>query len=387
MGLFTKLLDYFNLDNMKERSNQRNSANSDKIIIDMNEKLVPTPSSKGLTPSPNPVTDKEPTKDNISISNTDANKILSTNIILKKDEADADSLGDYEIPESAEQPYISNRFSIKGLDIFFIDIAREIVNSGTIETVPLMRKYSIDYSRLQNIITEIQNAKIIDENHKILISPSEFEKFIDIYEPSLFDSINGSFDKDIFMCIGEIFYEKGIEAVYSCLDADDVVNYLNIFEKLQILKFNDDRFEILMDKASFLEVCNNIPNSFSPTNDTKEDYNIMTGVEFEQFCSSLLIKNGFKNVKTTPPTSDHGIDIFAEKNEITYAIQCKCYSSNVGNSSVQQAYSGKCFYKKDIGVVLTNQFFTEQAKKEATELGIKLWDKNKLDTLIKNANV
>lgn len=387
MGLFTKLLDYFNLDNMKERSNQRNSANSDKIIIDMNEKLVPTPSSKGLTPSPNPVTDKEPTKDNISISNTDANKILSTNIISKKDEADADSLGDYEIPESAEQPYISNRFSIKGLDIFFIDIAREIVNSGTIETVPLMRKYSIDYSRLQNIITEIQNAKIIDENHKILISPSEFEKFIDIYEPSLFDSINGSFDKDIFMCIGEIFYEKGIEAVYSCLDADDVVNYLNIFEKLQILKFNDDRFEILMDKASFLEVCNNIPNSFSPTNDTKKDYNIMTGVEFEQFCSSLLIKNGFKNVKTTPPTGDHGIDIFAEKNEITYAIQCKCYSSNVGNSSVQQAYSGKCFYKKDIGVVLTNQFFTEQAKKEATELGIKLWDKNKLDTLIKNANV
>ena len=233
MGLFTKLLDYFNLDNMKERSKQRNSANSDKIIIDMNEKLVPTPSSKGLTPSPNPVTDKEPTKNNISISNTDANKILSTNIISKKDEADADSLGDYEIPESAEQPYISNRFSIKGLDIFFIDIAREIVNSGTIETVPLMRKYSIDYSRLQNIITEIQNAKIIDENHKILISPSEFEKFIDIYEPSLFDSINGSFDKDIFMCIGEIFYEKGIEAVYSCLDADDVVNYLNIFEKLQ----------------------------------------------------------------------------------------------------------------------------------------------------------
>ena len=33
MGLFTKLLDYFNLDNMKERSKQRNSANSDKIII------------------------------------------------------------------------------------------------------------------------------------------------------------------------------------------------------------------------------------------------------------------------------------------------------------------------------------------------------------------
>lgn len=364
MGLFTKLLDYFNLDNMKERSKQRNSANSDKIIIDMNEKLVPTPSSKGLTPSPNPVTDKEPTKDNISISNTDANKILSTNIISKKDEADADSLGDYEIPESAEQPYISNRFSIKGLDIFFIDIAREIVSSGTIETVPLMRKYSIDYSRLQNIITEIQNAKIIDENHKILISPSEFEKFIDIYEPSLFDSINGSFDKDIFMCIGEIFYEKGIEAVYSCLDADDVVNYLNIFEKLQILKFNDDRFEILMDKASFLEVCNNIPNSFSPTNDTNEDYNIMTGVEFEQFCSSLLIKNGFKNVKTTPPTGDHGIDIFAEKNEITYAIQCKCYSSNVGNSSVQQAYSGKCFTKKILVLFLQINFLLSRPKRK-----------------------
>lgn len=70
-----------------------------------------------------------------------------------------------------------------------------------------MRKYSIDYSRLQNIITEIQNAKIIDENHKILISPSEFEKFIDIYEPSLFDSINGSLIK-ISLCVLERFSMK-----------------------------------------------------------------------------------------------------------------------------------------------------------------------------------
>lgn len=459
MGLFTKLLDYFNLDNIKERSNHKISINpndntidkedctnqatiiqdefitSDKVFVqeptinsvksnEQNNILESSvPKSDVYNDIPAAINNDEHTVDSekpnnkttiSDISLTEKSNSLENSFIYTKDSSNNTTptndenttinnatpldevlcqevyQNEYE-DESDDivEPYISDRFSIKGLDLFFIDIAREIVNSGTIETIPLMRKYAIDFSRLQNIINEIQKAQIIDKDHKILMSPSELEKFIDIYEPTLFDSVNGSFDKDIFMCIGEIFYEKGIEAVYSCLDADDVVNYLNIFEKLQIIKFDtsNDKFEILMDKDSFLETCKYIPDSFSSSNNVKQEYDSMTGTEFEQYCSSLLVKNGFGNVKTTPHTGNHGIDIFAEKNEITYAIQCKCYSEKVGNSSVHQAYSGKCFYKKDIGVVLTNQFFTEQAKKEASELGIKLWDKNKLDSLIKNATI
>lgn len=80
----------------------------------------------------------------------------------------------------------------------------------------------------------------------------------------------------------------------------------------------------------------------------------------------------------------YGVDILAEKDSITYAIQCKCYSSNIGNAAIQQIHSGKSLYHKDVAVVLTNQYFTTQARKEANALNVKLWDRDKLYEMIKN---
>ena len=111
----------------------------------------------------------------------------------------------------------------------------------------------------------------------------------------------------------------------------------------------------------------------------------MSGLEFERFCADLLEKNGYYNVDVTQGSGDHGIDILAEKDDITYAIQCKCYSSNIGNAAVQQAHTGKSLYHKDIAVVLTNQYFTAQAQEEANALGVKLWDRDKLQDLIEKA--
>ena len=109
----------------------------------------------------------------------------------------------------------------------------------------------------------------------------------------------------------------------------------------------------------------------------------MSGLEFEKFCAALLQDNAFNNVQVTQGSGDHGVDIFAEKYDITYAIQCKCYSGNVGNSAIQQVNAGKQFYKKDIAVVLTNRDFTQQAKEEAEILGVKLWDRKKLIELVR----
>lgn len=120
------------------------------------------------------------------------------------------------------------------------------------------------------------------------------------------------------------------------------------------------------------------------TNAIDINYDLMTGLQFESFCSFLLISNHFIHVETTKASGDHGIDILAEKDDVTYAIQCKCYSNNVGNEAVQQALAGKNFYKKDIAVVLTNRHFTPQAKEEAAALGVKLWDRGKLDEFVEN---
>lgn len=117
---------------------------------------------------------------------------------------------------------------------------------------------------------------------------------------------------------------------------------------------------------------------------TPKSFDIMNGLEFEHFCADILTANGFSNVEVTQGSGDHGIDILAEKYDITYAIQCKCYSSNIGNAAVQQAHTGKSLYHKDIAVVLTNQYFTQQAQEEANAPGVKLWDRNKLEELINN---
>lgn len=115
----------------------------------------------------------------------------------------------------------------------------------------------------------------------------------------------------------------------------------------------------------------------------KFDY--MEGHDFEYYCADLLRKNGFSNVEVTQGRGDHGIDILAEKEDITYAIQCKCYSSDIGNAAVQQAYTGKMIYKRDIAVIITNRHFTAQAIEEASTLSVKLWDRERLLKMVKSA--
>ena len=136
---------------------------------------------------------------------------------------------------------------------------------------------------------------------------------------------------------------------------------------------------LVKNKVDALALINAFCNhSFAPP----IDYDAMKGHDFEYYCADLLRKIGFINVEVTQGSGDHGIDILAEKDDITYAIQCKCYSSNIGNTAIQQAHTGKSLYHRDVAVVMTNQYFTQQAKEEAVTLGVKLWDRDKLNALI-----
>lgn len=115
------------------------------------------------------------------------------------------------------------------------------------------------------------------------------------------------------------------------------------------------------------------------------DFDNMTGEQFENFCALLLKRNGWRRVRTTKSSGDHGIDILANKDGLEYAIQCKCYSKNVGNKAIQEAYSGKDIYKADIAVVMTNRQFTKQATYDAKKLGVELWGRDKLLYFKRNA--
>lgn len=104
----------------------------------------------------------------------------------------------------------------------------------------------------------------------------------------------------------------------------------------------------------------------------------MEGHQFEHWCADLLKKNGFTSVEVTRGSGDQGVDITAIKDGINYAIQCKCYSSNLGNTSIQEVNTGKTIYHCQVGVVMTNRYFTANAKQAAEATGTLLWDRDKL---------
>lgn len=119
-------------------------------------------------------------------------------------------------------------------------------------------------------------------------------------------------------------------------------------------------------------------------NSVNIDFDKMDGEQFERFCAQLLMKNGYEDVSLTKNTGDQGLDIIAYRDNIKYGIQCKCYSSDIGNSAVQEVFAGKTFYKCNIGIVLTNQHFSSSAIQLAENNGVVLWGREMLLKLIKN---
>lgn len=108
----------------------------------------------------------------------------------------------------------------------------------------------------------------------------------------------------------------------------------------------------------------------------------MEGHEFEYFCAELLEKQGFVDVEVTRGSGDFGVDILAEKDGVTYAVQCKRYQGPVGVDAVLRTYAGKDYYDCMVGAVMTNQYFTAPAAEAAGKLHILLWDRGYVEYMM-----
>ncbi len=97
----------------------------------------------------------------------------------------------------------------------------------------------------------------------------------------------------------------------------------------------------------------------------------LTGFEFESAIAGLYEHNGY-SVKITKASGDYGVDILAKKSKEILAIQTKRYTGKVGIKAVQEVASGAFYYKATKAIVITNSFFTKQAKKLAHKIDITL---------------
>lgn len=110
----------------------------------------------------------------------------------------------------------------------------------------------------------------------------------------------------------------------------------------------------------------------------------MAGRDFEFFCAGLLEESGFLEVEVTKGSGDYGVDVLAEKDGVTYAIQCKRYDAPVGVKAVQEACAGREYYDRMVGAVMTNQYFTQPAVEAAKKLKILLWDRGYMEAMMKD---
>lgn len=116
----------------------------------------------------------------------------------------------------------------------------------------------------------------------------------------------------------------------------------------------------------------------SSKSDLNEWLNKTTGEEFEKFVSTLLLVEGRSEVDFTKLTGDQGVDLLVTIRSKKVAVQAKRYSGPVGNSAVQEVYSGKSYYDCEEAWCITNSYFTPSAKDLASKTGVVLFD---LDTV------
>ncbi len=93
-------------------------------------------------------------------------------------------------------------------------------------------------------------------------------------------------------------------------------------------------------------------------------------IDYEVWCSEQLTNIGWDARLT--PTNDQGADIIADNDGIKVAIQCKFYSSPVGNKAIQEVVASLPYYGANYGAVVSNAGYTKSAKEIANATGIKL---------------
>ena len=97
----------------------------------------------------------------------------------------------------------------------------------------------------------------------------------------------------------------------------------------------------------------------------------MTGTEFENYVAARLRRAGWE-VTFTSVTGDYGVDLIAEKDGKSVAIQCKRHGNTVGVAAVQQVVSGARHHGCTKSIVVSNQEFTQAAKQLAFTHGCQL---------------
>jgi DNA segregation ATPase FtsK/SpoIIIE-like protein len=104
----------------------------------------------------------------------------------------------------------------------------------------------------------------------------------------------------------------------------------------------------------------------------------MDGLAFEHFVANLMSNRGF-SVEVTKGSGDLGVDIKATNHQGRFAVQVKRYNQPVSRRAVSDAVAGRDHYGFDFAMVVTNNYFTPDAKKLAESNSCVLIERSDLE--------
>nr|WP_243277807.1 restriction endonuclease [Clostridium yunnanense] len=116
-----------------------------------------------------------------------------------------------------------------------------------------------------------------------------------------------------------------------------------------------------------------------------ENVDKLSGEDFEEFLALKFKKLGYK-VKLTPTTADYGADLVLKKDKAKIVVQAKRWNSKVGVEAVQQVVASMKYYNADRSMVITNSYFTDNAKILAKYNEVELYDRSRLYNLLEAQN-
>lgn len=106
--------------------------------------------------------------------------------------------------------------------------------------------------------------------------------------------------------------------------------------------------------------------------------------QFEKFVAELFEKMGY-NTTVTRKTGDFGVDVIAKDKHDTIAIQVKQNraGNNVSNIIVQNILGSMWKVKANKSIIITTSDFTVQAKEQAQEAPVELWNLRTLKQIVR----
>lgn len=106
-----------------------------------------------------------------------------------------------------------------------------------------------------------------------------------------------------------------------------------------------------------------------------QDIDKMSGEEFEKCLLHHFNKLGYQ-AETTSKSHDYGADLILKKYNEKIIVQAKRYNKPVGIKAIQQALGAMAYYRANRCFVVTNNYFTANAKNLAEKCNVELWDRN-----------